>query len=272
MMTLSSSFSTGCAQVWKWRGFVLATVGRELRARYARSLFGWGWLLLPPLVLIAIYTLVFSRMMRSAGVPDLGPYGYSVFLCAGMLTWQWFGELLSRVAGLFTNHATLIKKTPVPWPALLASDVLVSTFGLAVQLGLFGVLLLVLGLWPGWPAAWFLPLLFTQGLLAVGLGLGLSVLHVFFRDVGMSIPLVLQVWFWLTPIVYPLSAVPPAFQGLLSWNVVTPVVQGYQAIVTQPVPAIDWRGVGLLLVVALLAVAGSLRLMHRNRTLIRDEI
>lgn len=272
MTTLFSSIRQGCTRAWTWRGFVFASVARELRARYARSLFGWAWLLLPPLVLIAIYTLVFSRMMRGAGVPDLGPYSYSVFLCAGMLTWQWFSELLSRVVGLFTQHATLIKKTAVPLPALLAADLLVTSFGLAVQLALFALLLLALGLWPGWQALLFLPLLFTQGLLAVGLGLGLSVLHVFFRDVGMGLSLVLQVWFWITPIVYPATAIPAGFQDLLAWNFLTPLIQAYQAVITQAVPSIDWRGVAWVLVLALLALAGSLQLMRRNRTLIRDEI
>ena len=271
-MTELSTFVRGGAQVWSWRGFIIASVVRELRARYARSLFGWAWLLLPPLVLIAIYTLVFSRLMRGAGLPDSGPYTYSIFLCAGMLTWQWFAELLSRLVGLFTNNATLIKKTAVPWHALLTVDVLVTTFGLAVQLALFALLLLVLGQWPGWRVLLFLPLVATQGLLAVGLGLGLSVLHVFFRDVGMTVPLVLQVWFWMTPIVYPMAALPAQFHQLLQWNIVTPLVQGYQAVVLQPEGGIQWGGVALVLALAVLALFGSLGLMRRNAALIRDEI
>jgi lipopolysaccharide transport system permease protein len=262
----------GGAQIWTWRGFILASVIRELRSRYARSLFGWLWLLLPPLVLIAIYTLVFSHLMRGAGLPDQGPYTYSIFLCAGMLTWQWFSELLSRIVGLFTNYATLIKKTTVPWFALLTVDLLVTGFGLAIQMGLFAALLLVLDQWPGWRAALFLPLLFTQAVLAVGLGLGLAVLQVFFRDVGMSVPLVLQIWFWMTPIVYPIAALPGSFREILKWNIATPLVQGYQAIALQPYGAIPWRGVALVLAIGTLALWGSIRLMQRNRGLITDEL
>ena len=265
-------FRRGCAQVWTWRAFILATVLRELRSRYTRSLFGWAWLLLPPLVLIAIYTLVFSRLMRGAGLPDHGPYTYSVFLCAGMLTWQWFSELVSRLVGLFTNHASLIKKTTVPWPALLAVDIGVTGFGLAVQMALFAGLLLLVGLWPGWQALWFLPLLAVQGLLAVGLALGLAVLHVFFRDVGMTVSLVLQVWFWLTPIVYPIEALPAQFHELLRWNLLTPLAEAYQAVVLQAQPAIAWRGVGLVAVVGLVLLLLSVRLVRRNAPLIRDEL
>jgi lipopolysaccharide transport system permease protein len=262
----------GGAQVWTWRGFILASVVREIRSRYARSLFGWAWLVAPPAVLIGIYTLVFSRLMRGAGLPDHGPYTYAIFLCAGLLTWQWFSDLLTRVVGLFTNHATLLKKTTVPWYALLAVDVMVTGFGLVVQMGLFAGLLLLLGLWPGWPALLYVPLLLAQALLAVGLGLGLAVLQVFFRDVGLAVPLVLQVWFWMTAIVYPLSALPGWGQDLLQWNLMMPLVQGFQNVVIRPGEGVPWTGVAAVVGFSVVALLFSLRLMHRNRGLIRDEI
>ena len=262
----------GGAHVWTWRGFIVASVLRELRSRYARSLFGWAWLVLPPLVLIAIYTLVFSRLMRGVGLPDRGPYTYSIFLCAGLLPWQWFSELLTRVVSLFTNHATLLKKTAVPWYALLAVDVLVTGFGLAVQMGLFAAFLIIVGQWPGWNAALYLPLLLAQALLAIGLGLGLAVLQVFFRDVGLAIPLVLQVWFWMTAIVYPLSALPAGAQDVLAWNLMAPLVQGYQNLVIQPEEGVWWAGVSAVVAFSAVALLASLRLVHRNRGLIRDEL
>lgn len=262
----------GGAQVWVWRGFILASAVRELRSRYARSLFGWLWLVLPPAVLIAIYTLVFSRLMRGAGLPDHGPYTYAVFLCAGLLPWQWFSELLARVVGLFTNHATMLKKTAVPWYALLAVDVLVTGFGLAVQMALFAVLLVAVGLWPGWGAALYLPLLLVQACLAVGLGLGLAVLNVFFRDVGLAVPLVLQVWFWMTAIVYPLTALPQGAQDVLAWNLMAPLVQGYQNLLIRPDAGVAWSAVGVVAGVSAVALLASLRLLKRNRGPIRDEI
>jgi len=271
-MFSQTSLTRSGAQIWTWRGFIVASVVRELRARYSRSLFGWLWLLLPPLILIAIYTLVFSKLMRGAGLPDHGPYTYSIFLCAGMLTWQWFSELLSRVVGLFTNYASLIKKTTVPWPALLTVDLLATGFGLVVQMGLFALLLVAVDLWPGWRVLLFVPLLAVQALLAVGLGLGLAVFQVFFRDVGLMIPLVLQVWFWMSPIVYPITALPPAFQPILHWNIVTPLVQAYQAVALFPDVPVNWRGVATVGVVGLVACWVSVRLMRRNLSLIRDEI
>lgn len=271
-MISHSLFIRGGAQVWTWRGFIVASAAREIRSRYARSLFGWAWLVVPPAVLIAIYAIVFSRLMRGAGLPDHGPYTYAIFLCAGLLPWQWFSELMTRVVSLFTNYATLLKKTAVPWYALLAVDVLVTGFGMAVQMGLFALLLLFLGLWPGWGALLYIPLLLVQALLAVALGLGLAVLNVFFRDVGLAVPLVLQLWFWLTAIVYPLSALPPAAQDLLAWNLMAPMIQGYQNVVIYPGEGVFWPGVGAVVVFSAFAMLASLRLMRRNRSLIRDEL
>jgi lipopolysaccharide transport system permease protein len=106
----------------------------------------------------------------------------------------------------------------------------------------------------------------------VGLGLGLAVLQVFFRDVGLAVPLVLQVWFWMSAIVYPLAALPDWGQGLLQWNFMLPVVQGYQDIVIRPGQGVAWGGVAIVAAVAVVALLCSLRLMQRNRDLIRDEI
>lgn len=256
-----------------WREFILASAARELRSRYARSLLGWLWLVLPPVVLIAIYTLVFSRLMRGAGtLPDRGPFTYSIYLCAGLLTWQWFGELLPRVVGVFTNHATMLKKTTVPWHALLAVDVLVTGFGMVLQMLLFAALLLVLGAWPGWNALLYVPLLLCEAMLALGLGLGLAVIQAFFRDVGLALPLVLQLWFWLTPIVYPLQAVPAAAHAAMQWNPMLPLVIGFQNIVVAPESGAPWAHVGAVALFAVVMFALSLKLYRRNRGLIRDEL
>ncbi|HEY0879042.1 MAG TPA: ABC transporter permease [Zeimonas sp.] len=270
-MSSTATFSRRVSALRQWRGFVLGAAVRELRARYARSLFGWIWLIVPPAVLIGIYTLVFSRMTRGAGLPDHGPYTYSIFLCAGMLTWQWFSELATRVVGLFTNNATLLKKTPTPWYALLAVEIVVTTAGLAIQMALFALLLALAGHWPGWNWLLMLPLLAAQGMFAIGLALGLAVFQVFLRDVGLTVPLVLQVWFWLTPIVYPASALPESYRHLLDLNLMTPIVQGYQSAVLFDGAGIDWRGAAFVAVLGAAAFLGSIRLVRRNLPAMRDE-
>ena len=265
-------FRSHFSAVWQWRGFVVGAATRELRSRYARSIFGWVWLIVPPVVFIAIYTLVFSQIARGAALSESGRYAYSISLCAGLLTWRWFSEVLSRVVGLFTNNAALLKKTLTPWYALLAVDMLVSLVTLAIQMSLFAILLCTLGRWPGWDVLIFVPLLAAQALFAVGIGLGLAVLQVFVRDIGLLVPLVLQIWFWLTPIVYPLSAISEPYRHWLAANPITPLVQGYQSVVVQGRPPLDWAGVLAVAAVGVLALALSVRLVRRNLPLIHDEI
>lgn len=256
----------------RWLPFVVGAAGRELRQRYARSLLGWLWLLLPPAVFIAIYTLVFGLLARGAGLPDRGPFTYSLFLCAGLLTWTWFAEVLSRTVGLFSNNAALLKKSMLPWGAVLAADLLVSLVGLAIQMGLFVLLLVMLHAWPGWSALLYLPLLAVQGLLAVGLGLGLAVLHVFVRDVGLLVPLGLQVWFWATPIIYTAAVLPQEVRAWLHLNPMTHLVQAYQEVVLHTPASIRWSAISALAAAALLLLCGSVRLVRRNLGAIYDEI
>lgn len=270
-MSSIATFSHRLGALRQWRGFILGAAVRELRGRYARSLFGWVWLIVPPAVMIGIYTLIFSRLTRGAGLPDHGPYTYSIFLCAGILTWQWFSELSTRVVGLFTNHAMLLKKTPTPWYALLAVEVVVTSSGLAIQMALFALLLALAGLWPGWNWLLMLPLLAAQGLFAIGFGLGLSVFQVFLRDVGLTVPLMLQVWFWLTPIVYPITTLPESVRHWLNLNPMAAIVQGYQATVLDDGSGIDWKVVAIVAAIGAAALVGSLRLIRRNMPAMRDE-
>src|SRR5262249_12454237 len=99
--------------------------------------------------------------------------------------------------------------------------------------GLFLGFLLVTGRWPGWPLVAIVPLLLVQQVFALGLGLILGVTNVFFRDVAQAIGVALQFWFWLTPIVYPLSAVPERARELIAWNPLYPLIASYQRVIVE---------------------------------------
>lgn len=190
----------------------------DLRGRYAGSALGLVWSLVHPLVLVSIYVLVFSQLMgaRLAGSP--GPYEYGVFLCAGFIPWVGFSEIVGRSATVFLDHAGLVRHVAFRRWLLhgsVAGVAVVNTALLALALLVF---LLALGrpipaaVW-AWP-----PLLLLQLAFGGGLGLFVSALNVFFRDVAQIVNVVLQLWFWLTPIVYPPSVLPPFARGLLVLN------------------------------------------------------
>jgi lipopolysaccharide transport system permease protein len=214
--------------LWLYRGFVLSSVKRDFQARYRNSLLGPLWPLLQPLAMIVIYTLVFSQVMQ-ARLPGLNDgLAYGVYICSGILTWGLFAEVTNRCLSMFLDNANLLKKLSFPTLCLPLIVLLGALLNFAITLGLFLVVLVVIGRFPG-EAVLALPLLIgLQLLFAIGLGMILALLNVFFRDVGQLFAIALQLWFWLTPIVYPLDILPASLQPWLAFNPMTGLMQSYQ--------------------------------------------
>lgn len=216
--------------LWKYRGFVLGLVHRELQSRYMRSILGSLWLVLQPLVAILIYTVVFSQVMRARlpGVQDSWAYG--IYLCAGILPWTYFAELVTRSQNMFIERADLLKKVFFPRSLLPLSLFISTTVNIAIPFAIFFVFLVLAGRWPGAVVAAVPVLLVLEAAFGLGLGVFLGTMNVFFRDIGQLFGIILQFWFWLTPIVYPLSIVPEWLQRYMVWNPMLPLISGYQAI------------------------------------------
>lgn len=216
--------------LWSYRSFVLGSVKREFQSRYRNSLFGAAWTVLNPLAMILVYTLVFSQVMR-ARLPGVdSTFAYSIFLMAGVLPWGLFTETLARYQNMFLENANLIKKVTFPKLCLPLIALLNAFVNFTIIFGLFLVFLLLSGNWPGTVALAFIPLLILQIVFTVGIGMLLGVLNVFFRDVGQLFPILVQFWFWLTPIIYAADVVPQTFRGLLTLNPLLPLFVGYQDI------------------------------------------
>lgn len=217
-------------QAWQYRGFVLGSVKREFQAKYHQSLLGIVWTLIQPLTMILVYTLVFSQVMKTKLPGTASGFGYSIYLCAGLLTWGLFAEMVNRSQTLFIDNANLLKKLKFPSALLPLISMCHALVNFGIIFGLFLIFLVVSGQWPGWVIAALLPVLAVQLMMSLGLGLILGVLNVFFRDVGQFFSVFLQLWFWLTPIVYPSSVLPSSLQPYLDINPMYGVVSAYQEI------------------------------------------
>ena len=219
--------------LWLYRAFITESVFREFQSKYRRSLLGAAWSVLNPLALILVYTLNFSNVMKARlpGVDSI--YGYSIHLCAGILTWGLFSEITSRAQTVFIENAALLKKMSFPRLCLPVIVVLNAGLNFAIIFGLFLGFLVLTGNFPGWPVLALFPLLVIEAGFAIGLGISLGVLNVFFRDVGQGFNVVLQFWFWLTPIVYPLSVLPENWRGVVELNPMASLVQGYQDVLVR---------------------------------------
>src|SRR4051794_14657739 len=214
--------------LWAYRGFLLGSVRRELQVRYRNSLLGAAWNVIHPLAMIIVYTVIFSQLMRSRLPGVGGTFAYSIYLCAGILTWGLFTEITARAQNMFLENANLLKKLSFPrlsLPVIVVANALVN---FAIVFSLFTVFLLLTGTFPGAAYAALLPVLLIQIAFAIGLGMVLGVLNVFFRDVGQFFTIFVQFWFWLTPIVYPRAILPAKLLPWLALNPMATLITAYQ--------------------------------------------
>lgn len=257
--------------LWRYRGFVLGSVKREFQSKYQNSLLGGVWTVLQPLAMILVYTLVFSELMR-ARLPGVdGPYAFSIYLCAGVLTWGLFAEIVQRCQNVFLENGNMIKKLNFPRICLPAIVVLSALLNFSITIIIFLAFLAITGNFPGITLVAAIPLLLIQVAFALGLGISVGVLNVFFRDVGQFFSIVLQFWFWFTPIVYSIATLPEGTRSWMTLNPMAGLMQGYQNIfLMKQWP--DWSAILPLAVLAVLFCVSGMLLFRRRSAEMVDEL
>jgi lipopolysaccharide transport system permease protein len=248
--------------LWSYKNFILSSVRNEVVTRFSRSALGGLWVILQPLAQVAIYALILSAVL-SAKLPGIdNQYAYAIYLTAGMLAWSLFSEIITRCLNLFIEQSNLMKKMMFPrvtLPAIVVGSSLLNNGMLFVAIiGVFALL----GHMPTMQIVW-LPLI-TLFLVAfsMGLGLTLGVLNVFIRDIGQVVPIILQVAFWFTPIVYPISIIPETYRDFLAYNPMYPIVKAYQDILVYGIMP-DITAIGWLALISLLLLGFGFFLFRR---------
>jgi lipopolysaccharide transport system permease protein len=257
--------------IWAYRGFVSGSVKREFQAKYRNTMLGAAWTVLSPLAMILVYTLIFSQVMRSKLPESAGEYAYSIYLCAGVLTWGLFAEITARGQNVFIEQGNLIKKISFPricLPIIVVANALVN-FGIIFSL--FIAFLIVSGQFPGLVFFTLVPVLAVMVLFAIGLSMVLGVLNVFFRDVGQFFNIFTQFWFWLTPVVYPSSIIPDYVRPYLEWNPMIPIIQSFQRVLVSG-QAPEWRHLLMPTVLAVLLCVLGLKLFRKRAGEMVDEL
>lgn len=234
---------------WNERTLLRRLVKREVEARYRGSLFGLAWTFVTPVVLVAVYTFVFSVIfgMRWKGIDGAAVgdnVSFGIVLFTGLVLFQFFSDSLNRAPGLMLENPTYIKKIVFPLDLMAWVSLGVGLVNLAA-----GVLVLVLahlvliGLPP--PTALLFPiLLLPLGLLTVGLVWIVSAVGVYLRDLRQIVGLVTTIMMFLSPIFYPLSMVPEAYRSLLHLNPLTwPITAARQLLLEGTVPPVAEFGI-----------------------------
>lgn len=203
---------------------------KDLKNRYSCSVIGFIWSIIHPLTILAVYSVVFSWMLKMRVGVDFGTDNFSIWLFSGLLPWTFFAESLSRSTTVVMDNANLIKKTVFPSEILHVSLLLSNGINF-----LIGYVILMLGVFfTGghiylmsfiYILVYLLPLI----LMILGLSWLSSCLNVYFRDFGQLITVILNIWFYATAIIYPITVVPEKFKVFFFWNPLLHVINGFRA-------------------------------------------
>jgi lipopolysaccharide transport system permease protein len=250
----------GLIELWRYRELLYFLVWRDVKVRYKQTMLGGVWVLLQPLATAAIFALLFGRLARVAsdGVP------YYPFAYAGLVVWTLFQQGVQLASVSLVNSSSLITKVYFPRAVVPISSVLAGLVDFAVAAAGLLVVAAASGLEPGWRLLLVPPLVALAIVAAAGVGLGLAALSVAYRDVRHAVPFLMQLWFFLTPVIYPSSHVAPvlAARGLPVWffglNPLTGIVEAFRwAVLGTPAPLWSTLAASAAAAVAAL-VAGSL--------------
>ena len=259
------------ASLVRYRGLIQSLVARELKARYRGSVLGFVWSFVNPLLLLLIYSFVFTTVMPN-NVEGVQPY--ALFMFCGILPWNWFATSLSDAAGSLIGGGNLIKK--VLFPAEVLPLVSVFTNMVHFFLGLpILILFLVIYRHPPdwWDLVWFPIAVVVQLVFTAGLALALAALAAHFRDIRDILANVLTLWFFATPIIYPWQDENVrAYKRLFDLNPFTHLAVAYQEVLVVPGPFTGWPRVIGVGVVSLAICAIGYFVFDRLRDTFAEEV
>lgn len=198
---------------------------REIKGRYKQSIIGYFWILLNPLLQLLVYSFVFSIIFRF----PLNNIPYPIFLLAGLLPWIYFQTTIAAATLSLIDNSNLIKKVNFPRESLPYSIISSKAIDFFFASLLFLVFTLFWHITIQPSMLFILPLFFIQVILMTGLSLLVSTFNLFYRDIQYLVNLLLMLWMYLTPIVYPLSLVPKTYVWLYKLNPMVGIIEGYRS-------------------------------------------
>ncbi|MBN1106643.1 MAG: ABC transporter permease [Deltaproteobacteria bacterium] len=245
-------------EVWNYRELLYFLTKRDIKVRYRQTVLGGLWAIIQPFFTMVVFTLFFGRMARmpSDGIP------YPIFVYAGLLPWTYFANAVSMSGNSLVGSANLITKVYFPRLIVPASAALAGLLDFCVALIVLIGLMVYYQVLPG-PAVVLFPVLAALTFLcALGVGLWLSALNVQYRDIRYVIPFLIQIWMFVSPVIYPIGLVSESYRWLMALNPMGGVIHAYRATLLGHQP-VDWALLGISTLVILLLVLGGLFYFRR---------
>ena len=244
---------------------------RDFKERYIGTGFGQLWYFISPVVTIFIYTVIFSDFMKMKMNIIDNSYAYSIYLVPGLLAWTSFSTIVMRLNTSFFDKAGLIKKINVPMYVFQLSIIMTEFFTFCIAISLGVIFLLLVGQPVTWTFLWILPIMVLQTLFAFGLGVIFSLFAPFFRDFKEIVPIIMQLWFWITPIIYVKSMIENKYPLLLTYNPFYYFAELYQNIFVYS-QAPSYKSLFLILLFALVVLFSAAYLYKKMVATIKDII
>ena len=237
------------AAVWRYRELLAVLIMRDIQVLYKQAALGVAWAIVQPVFAVMIFTVIFGHFARmpSDGIP------YAVFAFAGVLPWTYFAEAVRRSGTGLVTEAELVRKVYFPRLVIPLAAVLAPLLDFFIALGVFMCVMAWYGVAPSWNIIFALPFIGVASLLALAMGLWLGPINVRFRDIKHTLPFMLQIWMYASPIVYPLSIVPENFRWIYGLNPMVGVIEGFRwSVLGTGRPDLFVMSLSLSLIVALL--------------------
>ena len=256
----------------RYRALVRSLVARELKARYRGSILGFCWSFVNPLLLLAVYTFVFTVVMPGAR-GAVGREPYALFMFCAFLPWTWFSAALLESSTVLIAGGNLIRKVLFPAEVLPIVSVLSTFVHFCLGLPILAAFFLYYRV-PVTPSdfLWLPVVVAVQLVLTLGLALLVSVLTVRYRDVRDLLANLLTLWFFATPIVYHLSDAPVRVRTWLNLNPFTHLAMAYQEVLFVPGPFDGWRRLGVVGVASVGVLAMGYALFDRLRDTLPEDV
>jgi lipopolysaccharide transport system permease protein len=216
-------------EIWRRRELLWALTLREIQVRYTQSVLGIAWAVLQPLALMLMFTLIFSVLLKvpSEGVP------YPVFSYSALTFWTFFSGSLTRAIPSLEANEGLIKKIYFPREFFPISSVLSAIFDLVIAFVIFLVIMLYYHTPFTLNMFYVVPLVVIQTIFTIGVCMFASAFNVYYRDVKYALPLIVQLWMYATPIIYPMSSIPERLWKFYLLNPMTGIIESYRSVLVK---------------------------------------
>lgn len=249
-------------QIWQYRELLVYLVRRDLRVRYTQSVIGVGWAVIKPLLMMLMFALVFGMIIQ---VPT-GPVPYQIFVYAGLLAWTAFSTIVTIVSGSIIYSSTLLNKIYFPRLLIPLSASVSPVIDFLISIPIFIVFMIVSDV-PLSPQFILLPVFVVLVyLLALGLGLWLAALHVRYHDIGQLVPILMQLWMYASPIIYPIDIVPAHWLTIYSLNPSVGIIRGFQWVLLDTPPPTELMMASTIVWILLLVTTGLFFFQYSERS------